>query len=179
MFLSRCYYKLSANLKLCRLNNYYNFDLSFSACKYECAIRKSSQKCLCTPWNIPRVSMNDPPFCDMFGNLCFYLFMYNYQKDIPSNSDCNCLSDCQKITYSITDSRRPIGKYWTPKYFWKSCGIIHSGWLFWTTVTSWVMSTLSKGGYFIVKTVWRIISFFLQNRRFSAFWTFRRKGCLA
>ena len=52
----------------------------------------------------------DPPFCDLFGNFCFYLFMFKFQKDVPSNSDCNCLSDCQKISYSISESRRPIGK---------------------------------------------------------------------
>ena len=81
---------------------------SKSGCEYECGLERAAKKCSCIPWNLPRVSMEDPPFCDMLGNLCFFGVM----KATSTFDDCNCPSDCQTTTLSIFESSRTIDNWW-------------------------------------------------------------------
>ena len=80
------------------LNNY-----SKSGCEYECVLEKAVHRCQCIPWNMPRMSMNEPPFCGLFGNVCFFEAM-----TLPIDQDCNCPNDCRKTTLSIFESSRPL-----------------------------------------------------------------------
>ena len=76
---------------------------SQSICEYECAIQKGIQQCGCIPWNIPRTSMDDPNFCDFFGNYCF-----NYAMESVSFSECNCPADCTGTYFSVFESIKPF-----------------------------------------------------------------------
>ncbi len=75
-----------------------------SACEYECALVKAAKKCLCIPWNLPRLSLDELPFCDMLGNLCFSTIV---KKD-STFEDCNCPNDCQSTTLTIFDTSKQI-----------------------------------------------------------------------
>ena len=75
-----------------------------SACEYECALEKAAKRCFCIPWNLPRVSLDDPPFCDMLGNLCFSEVM----KSDSTFEDCNCPNDCKLTTLNIFESSKQI-----------------------------------------------------------------------
>ncbi len=35
----------------------------------KCPFLKAAKRCLCIPWNFPRMSMKDPPICDNAGTL--------------------------------------------------------------------------------------------------------------
>ena len=74
---------------------------SKSGCEYECLIEKGVQKCQCIPWNMPRDSLDKPPFCDLLGNMCFFHVMSSTRK-----TDCNCPTDCRKTTLNIFESSR-------------------------------------------------------------------------
>ena len=79
-------------------------NYSMSGCEYECALERAAEKCYCIPWNLPRLSMDDPPFCDMLGNLCFYGVM----KAPATFDDCDCPTDCRSTTLSVFESSRQM-----------------------------------------------------------------------
>ena len=112
IFLSRIRIMSELNVKLClagylKTNFLHHQNLtstySQSACEYECAIQNAVQKCQCSPWNIPRISMSNPPFCDYLGNFCF-----NYAMETISFSECNCPSDCFGTYFSVFESSKPF-----------------------------------------------------------------------
>ena len=74
-----------------------------SGCKFECALKASSNACNCLPWTAPR---NQSLFktCDMIGNLCFKTTLNS--PEVYEN--CYCLNDCQATTFSISESTRPL-----------------------------------------------------------------------
>jgi len=75
-----------------------------SACEYECALEKAAKRCYCIPWNLPRLSLDDPPFCDMLGNLCFAESMKN---DLDFEA-CDCPNDCKSTILNIFESSKQI-----------------------------------------------------------------------
>jgi len=79
-------------------------NYSKSACEYECAIRNAINHCNCTPWNVPRTSMESPTFCDISrDNNCFEEKMKNI-----STLECGCPSDCHGTYISVFESSKII-----------------------------------------------------------------------
>ncbi len=46
-------------------------DFTLSGCQFECALKRSQEKCHCIPWNYPRPDADRSDLCDLFGNACF------------------------------------------------------------------------------------------------------------
>jgi hypothetical protein len=78
-----------------------------SACEYECALEKAAKRCFCIPWNLPRLSLEDPPFCDMLGNLCFAEAMKN---DLDFEA-CDCPNDCKSTALNIFETSKQINDF--------------------------------------------------------------------
>ena len=60
----------------------------------------AKQKCKCIPWNIPRSPNETLRFCISKENDCFDDAM-----NIYSSEECQCLPDCQAVTFSIFESK--------------------------------------------------------------------------
>ena len=86
---------------------------SKSSCEYECAIQQAFNKTGCLPWNIPRLSMEEPPFCDMGNNILFDSELKSF-----SPLGCNCPTDCESTTFTIFETSKKI------KNLEKICGYL-------------------------------------------------------
>lgn len=71
-----------------------------SACKFECAIERAVNTCLCKPWTIPRFKGEETPFCDMYGNDCFYWVMIKTE----TYENCFCDDDCESTNFNLFQS---------------------------------------------------------------------------
>ena len=102
---------LSLNERGCRLKsetgemNLFN-SYSKSGCEFECAVKSSSIACNCLPWSIPR-NDNHSKTCDMIGNLCFK----NMFNSPQAYENCDCMNDCQAVTFSIAESAIPLKSF--------------------------------------------------------------------
>ncbi len=56
------------NINMRLFNNY-----SLNGCQFECAMKKSKEKCFCIPWDFPRTDeeYNSTAVCDLVGSFCF------------------------------------------------------------------------------------------------------------
>ena len=91
--------KLPNEGKNLKLTKFY----SKSSCEYECAIQQAFNKTGCLPWNIPRLSMEEPPFCDMGKNILFDSELKSF-----SPLGCNCPSDCNSTTFTVFETSKEI-----------------------------------------------------------------------
>ena len=87
-----------------------NEDLSMitfytqEGCQFECMLNHSRNLCGCTPWNYPQIGPVDE-ICDRFGAECFHERM----NDIEHVEKCGCLSDCEEVMFTHSDSSAILG----------------------------------------------------------------------
>ena len=103
------YYSLTKEQRKCRMHDETEGlkllkTYTQNGCEFECAYEIAKQACFCIPWNYPRsLEDNDIPYCDMFGNFCFYMYLEKQS----SYKACNaaCLEDCSEVSYSVFQSK--------------------------------------------------------------------------
>lgn len=101
--------QLSFEERKCRLPHESEGLLMFksyskSACEFECATGTAAKTCLCKPWNFPRYPGEKTPYCDMYGNDCFYWVMIITK----TFEDCKCDDDCQSTNFNVFQSSSPF-----------------------------------------------------------------------
>ena len=81
-------------------------------CLLDCKMKFAEKACGCRPWDYPDVqSQNDTQFgmdsklCDFFGSSCFDNIL---RQDFASGCERNCVPECNKVSYSIDISERPL-----------------------------------------------------------------------
>ncbi len=98
------------NLPLDTYNLQLMKEYSKGGCLYECAITKVVKYCNCTPWNMPRVRMENPPFCE--ANFTQNIVgMKPCHDNVLSNfsvKDCDCPSNCYDTTFTVFDFKSPL-----------------------------------------------------------------------
>ena len=79
---------------------------SKSSCEYECAIQQALNETGCLPWNIPRWSMEEPPFCNNSNNIYFDSKLKSF-----SPLGCNCPTDCDSTTFTVFETSKKITNF--------------------------------------------------------------------
>ena len=74
-------------------------NYTFKTCEFECFLRKSNEKCGCTPWNYPQPSEDISEICDGPKSYCFETAM----KSGYLYTDCGCKDSCEEIQYQVSD----------------------------------------------------------------------------
>ena len=81
-------------------------------CLLDCKIKIAEEMCGCSPWDYPNTEQENDiestktgRICDFFGNSCFNKVL---RQDITHDCDKNCVPSCNKISYSIDISNKPI-----------------------------------------------------------------------
>ena len=79
-------------------------------CQYECAIDQIVKTCNCTPWNIPKIKLNNPPFCeDKFVPVSAgFLSCTDMVLSSFSAKECRCPSNCVDTIFSVFDYKESM-----------------------------------------------------------------------
>ena len=72
---------------------------------FECKLKRAYEACGCIPWNYPhfvdKKAEGLTDLCDYVGNSCFEQKMDEF---VDKVIECSCLSDCNRISYSVSIS---------------------------------------------------------------------------
>ena len=83
-------------------------NYSKGGCLFECAIRQIAQDCNCTPWNIPKNDLLNPPFCEENIDATASLSCVKNVFTSFSPKNCLCPTNCEETQFSIFDSKEPL-----------------------------------------------------------------------
>ena len=110
---------MSENDRNCRLpHETQGLDLmkeySKGGCQYECTIKEIIKHCNCTNWNIPKLSLSDPPFCEKNYDVKSAQATACSEIGTPESTldhhslNCNCPSSCTDTSFTIFDIKQPL-----------------------------------------------------------------------
>jgi hypothetical protein len=85
---------------------------SKGGCMYECAIQQVISNCNCTPWNIPKMKTDSPPFCEQnyTSMAADEMPCYDIISSHFSVKSCDCPSNCFDTTFTVYDFKKPLEK---------------------------------------------------------------------
>ena len=104
--------KKDRNCFLPQENENMQFMKNFSkgGCLYECAIKQVAQMCNCTPWNFPKSSLSNPPFCEekfvavtAGAPTCIDKVFSSF-----AAKKCECPSKCEDTVLSVFDYKESL-----------------------------------------------------------------------
>jgi hypothetical protein len=98
------------NLPLDTYNLQLMREYSKGGCLYECAITKVAKNCNCTPWNMPKVRMENLPFCEanFTENRAGMKPCHDNELSKFTIKDCDCPSNCYDTTFTVFDFKEPL-----------------------------------------------------------------------
>ncbi len=85
-------------------------EYSKGGCLYECAIQLVAKNCNCTPWNVPKMTIDSPPFCEESFNATSGQATTCHDNIFTtfSTKGCDCPSNCFDTTFTVFDFKKPL-----------------------------------------------------------------------